>query len=464
MRTDPGLIRRAAHELDERFRGAKVRDAGLMDDGRFAILLWSRGSSALLAFDAFGTPPLVTLENGDLAIGAEPGFVRAAATNLRGTSFLRAQSRTGDRLLRITFGSKSRFGVGDEFDLYAELVPRFGNLVLVKRDIVIAAYKEFSLAENAQRAVQAGARYELPPLVARPPTTTTDVDDASSVLDTFKCARDERLGALADRRTHERRRQLVKRLDDRERKLRSELEKVEGKRAKAERRDELRMQGEQIFATLHDLEPDAQTEAKESAAKLFAQYKKLGTSIPHLEARVASITEALRTIEELRWEAERTDDTAFDDVERIAATLEGRQRQMHAQTTRKKKRREPLELRTASGSRILIGRSPTENAELTFHIARPNDLWFHAQNTPGAHVILRRDDRDQPSEDDVLHAASLAAFYSKAKNSARVAIDYTERKHVRAQKDAAPGLVWYTNPRTVFVAPREGAGDGGTNA
>ncbi len=462
MRTDPGLIRRAAHELDERFRGAKVRDAGLMDDGRFAILLWSRGSSALLAFDAFGTPPLVTVEDGDLAIGAEPGFVRAAATNLRGSSFLRAQSRTGDRLLRITFGSKSRFGVGDEFDLYAELVPRFGNLILAKADIVVAAYKEFSLAENAQRAVQAGARYGLPPLNARPTQDTNEVEDSASVLDAFKRARDERLGAGADRRTHERRRQLVKRLDDRERKLRIELEKVQGKRAKADARDELRAQGEQIFATLHDIEPSAQDEAKDSAAKLFVQYKKLGASILHLQTRAEAIAESLRAIEELRWEAERTDDAAFDDVERVAASLDGRARHMQPTATRKKKKREPMEIRTPSGSRILIGRSPTENAELTFHIARPHDLWFHAQNTPGAHVILKRDDREQPTDDDIERAASIAAYYSKAKDSAKVAIDYTERKHVRAQKDGGPGLVWYTNPRTLIVSPREGASDDGT--
>jgi predicted ribosome quality control (RQC) complex YloA/Tae2 family protein len=68
-------------------------------------------------------------------------------------------------------------------------------------------------------------------------------------------------------------------------------------------------------------------------------------------------------------------------------------------------------------------------------------------------VILARDDRAEPPEADIQTAASLAALYSKAKGSAKVAVDYTLRKHVRKQQNAPPGLVWYTHPKTVLVAP-----------
>jgi predicted ribosome quality control (RQC) complex YloA/Tae2 family protein len=70
-------------------------------------------------------------------------------------------------------------------------------------------------------------------------------------------------------------------------------------------------------------------------------------------------------------------------------------------------------------------------------------------------VILSRDDRREPPLEDVEAAASLAAHHSKAKASARVPVDYTLRKHVRKQRDAPPGLVWYTNPKTVTAAPRD---------
>ena len=113
-----------------------------------------------------------------------------------------------------------------------------------------------------------------------------------------------------------------------------------------------------------------------------------------------------------------------------------------------------LELRTPAGSRIVVGRSPVENAELTFHLARPDDLWFHAQGVPGAHVILSRDDRGRVPDEDLQVAASLAAFYSKAQAAASAAVDYTLRKHVRKQRAAPPGLVWYTHAKTIVTQPQ----------
>ncbi len=452
MRTDASLIRRAAQELQARYRGAKVRDVGVLADGRIAVQMWTRGSSTLLCFDVFGSPPLVTIEDGELPIATEPGFVRALGAALRGTSLIDVQSRTGDRLLRVRFGTRSRFGVGDELFLVAELVPRFGNLLLVKRDAVVAALKEFSPADNPSRAIASGQPYVPPPLVERS-HSGDPVPEGASVLDAFKAARDQRAGTGERARTAARRAQLLKRVNARERKLRDEQSKLFQKRARAVEREALRDEGEAIFATLHELPESERDEAKERAATLFARYKKLAASLPHVETRLAHVERTLRAIEELRWEAERAEDRDLEDVERAVETLEGRPAERQSQ--RKSRKRAPLEVRTPHGSRILIGRSPVENAELTFHVARPNDLWFHAQNIPGAHVILQRDDRTAPPVDDVERAASLAAFYSKAKSSAKVAIDYTERKHVRAQRDAPPGLVWYTNPRTLVVEPAE---------
>ncbi len=156
MVTDWLLVRRLARELDARLRGGKVTDAGLLPDGRTAIVLRRGPTARLLVFDPFGSPPAVTVEDGELGILAEPGFVRALATSLRGTVLTAVKARHGDRVLRCTFSSRSRFGVGDEFDVYAELVPRFGNIILTKGDKVVAAAKEFSPAENARRSVQAG--------------------------------------------------------------------------------------------------------------------------------------------------------------------------------------------------------------------------------------------------------------------------------------------------------------------
>jgi predicted ribosome quality control (RQC) complex YloA/Tae2 family protein len=503
MTTDWVLIRRSAGELDARLRGARVRDAGLLADGRIGLVLRAGPQTLLLAFDLFGSPPLVTLEAAELGIAVEPGFVRALAGALTATVLTRVQSRRGDRLLRLTFSSRSRFGVEDTHDLYAELVPRFGNCVLVKGETVVAAAKEFTLAENAARAVAAGMRYALPPLPAGETAVprllqrevtpeqladlTGDPDAMHAPLYVYR--RDGRLlqahllpltdeslaGARLsrepslltifaelratqnDRRSQERsqrrRQALLRRLEQRERGLRRELDVLIRKRADAADRGALRAEGERIFASLHELAEREREEAKESAANIFARYKKLGAALPHVEARERSVETMLESIDALRWEVERAGDDEIDDAEAAVAALDGHG--ARARPPGRRRKRTPLELRTADGSRILVGRSPAENAEITFRIGRPDDLWFHARQIPGAHVLLARDDRSPAPVQDVETAAALAAFHSKARGSARVAVDYTLRKHVRKRPDAPPGLVWYTHAKTVLAEPKD---------
>lgn len=502
MITDWLLIRRAARELSQRFRGARVRDVGAMPDGRPALALWSGGCTRLLCIDAFGTPPLLTVEDGELPIAAEPGFVRALGVALRGASFEGAQSVRGDRVLRLEFGARSSFGVASAATLVVELVPRFGNAVLLKGDTVVAALREFSLAENGTRSVLAGHAYELPPagdrpalpkllaadyapdaaaaIVARDDAGEAPLDDlyvyrrdgelqqvyvvplasysncagarAASLLDCFGEYRAGRIARGTAAGVAQRRATFAKALAKRERRLREELASLARQRERIAAREELKLRGQAIFATLYALDEAAQVEAKDEAAKLFAKYRKLGAASPHVNEREARVRLDLDAVLELQWEVERADDADVADVGEAVRALEPRKAQSHAKAPKRKKRA-PLTYRTPSGSRILVGRTPFENADLTFRVARPNDLWFHAQGQPGAHVILQRDDRFAPPDEDVLAAASLAALHSKGKTSARVAVDCAQRKYVRKQPNAAPGLVFYTDFRTIDAAP-----------
>jgi predicted ribosome quality control (RQC) complex YloA/Tae2 family protein len=457
MTTDWVLIQRAAAELDRRLRGSRVLDAGQLPDGRVAVSLRARNGPVALVADLFGSPPTVTLEDAALPIAVEPGFIRKLVATLRGMTVTAVRSRRGDRVLRVEFGSRSRFGVGDSVDLILELVPRFGNAVLVKRDVVVAAAKEFTLAENPARAVQTGHSYVPPPLPAtiKPPLESVGDDalSAESALAVLAELRAKRLGDAGQRGAEQRRQALARRLSVREEKLRAELRSLENKRRDAEARFELRDEGERIFSSLHELDESARDEAKERAAKLFARYKKLQASLEHVTAREVSVARALDAVEVLRWEADRAAEEDLDDVERATAELEPRGARESKREGVKKGKRKPLEFRTEGGSRIVVGRSPTENADVTFRQARPDDLWFHAQGIPGAHVVLARDDRSPPPDEDIEIAAALAAYHSKGRASAKVSVDYTLRKFVRKQQDAPPGLVWYTHPKTVLAEP-----------
>jgi predicted ribosome quality control (RQC) complex YloA/Tae2 family protein len=99
-----------------------------------------------------------------------------------------------------------------------------------------------------------------------------------------------------------------------------------------------------------------------------------------------------------------------------------------------------------------VGKNSRQNEEITFRRAAPNDLWLHVRGVPGAHVIVKTEGREVP-EATLRQAAQLAAYYSQAQSSARVAVDYTERRYVRRIKGAGPGLVTYAQEKTIRVVP-----------
>jgi predicted ribosome quality control (RQC) complex YloA/Tae2 family protein len=101
-----------------------------------------------------------------------------------------------------------------------------------------------------------------------------------------------------------------------------------------------------------------------------------------------------------------------------------------------------------------VGKNALQNEHLTFNRAKPDDLWLHARSLPGAHVIIPTTE-GLPAEADVFWAAGIAAFYSRARYDTRVEVDVTLKKHVRAIKGAAPGLVTYRQESTLRVVPEE---------
>jgi len=121
----------------------------------------------------------------------------------------------------------------------------------------------------------------------------------------------------------------------------------------------------------------------------------------------------------------------------------------------KKKNKEPVSSYLTfnyMGFEILVGRNNIQNDILTFKVAMKNDIWLHAKNLPGSHTIIKTQNKDVPNE--VLeYAASLAALHSKSKNSPKVEIDYTKAVYVKKIHGAKPGMVTYTNFKTVYVEP-----------
>ena len=447
MRIDWRLLSRAANELDETLAGVRITGAREVHGG-MALTLRARGGSATLHLAVFAQPPMVWLAD-ELAAPQPSGAVRAIGNAIASMTISAVRCVPNDRILEFDLQRRSSFGVVDASQLIVELIPRFGNVILCKDGIVVAALREFSLAQNSARAIEIGRPYVGPPPAIRRPDPPVELPPSESVLADFALYARTREKEQADGTFTALQTRLRKRLESRAHIVSSERAKITARLLDADRRDALREQGQAIFATLHELADDERAQAKEQAAELFARYKKLGSAIAGLERRAAFLDTELEAIQVQLWEISRAEPAALLE---IADELGERDAQALRNRTAP---RAPIEVRTISGSRILVGRSPKQNAELTFRIAKPDDLWFHVQKTPGAHVILSRDDRSDPPLDDILQAAALAAQHSKARHNDSVAVDYTRRKHVRKQKDAPPGLVWYTDFSTILTNPND---------
>jgi predicted ribosome quality control (RQC) complex YloA/Tae2 family protein len=183
----------------------------------------------------------------------------------------------------------------------------------------------------------------------------------------------------------------------------------------------------------------------EEAARRERARAKLPTKIAAAERELARVGEALE-----RLEAEGLSDSLWE----LAGgrPVPGSRRDPASAD-------EPLpflQLRSSGGLEIRVGRSARANDRLTFAYSAPDDIWLHARQVQGAHVILRWGRRDEnPPKKDLLEAALVAAVYSGARHSGSVAVDWTRRKHVRRPRKAAPGTVVPDRVKTLFVEPDE---------
>ncbi|MBQ8009931.1 MAG: DUF814 domain-containing protein, partial [Oscillospiraceae bacterium] len=116
------------------------------------------------------------------------------------------------------------------------------------------------------------------------------------------------------------------------------------------------------------------------------------------------------------------------------------------------KQQPPMVYRSEDGFMILVGRNNRQNDLLTTKQAAKLDIWLHTQNIPGSHVILVTDGME-PSETAIRQAAVLAAYHSKARDSAQVPVDFTRVKFVKKPNGAKPGMVIFTNQQTLYVKP-----------
>jgi predicted ribosome quality control (RQC) complex YloA/Tae2 family protein len=193
----------------------------------------------------------------------------------------------------------------------------------------------------------------------------------------------------------------------------------------------------------------------ENAQRLFQRARKLKRGQPRIKEQIAKSIQQKNDLEELEGLVSRAAD--FQALEAAAEQVQlkapckkrqGAKRGKHeAQDTRKPYRC----YLSQSGSEIWVGKGARDNDELSLRLARGNDLWFHAEDQAGAHVVLRSPRGKEPDGESVLDAATLAAHFSRGRKSGESEVLTTRCVNVRKPKGARPGSVVATHTRAIYV-------------
>lgn len=196
---------------------------------------------------------------------------------------------------------------------------------------------------------------------------------------------------------------------------------------------------------------DENKTAAENSQYYFKKYNKLKKSFEAAQIQIKAAKEETDYLQSVLTNIKNAED--YETIEEIKNELIETGYLRFKKDKTKVKPSKPMHLLSSDGIDIYIGKNNNQNDYLTLKFADKHDTWLHTKNIPGSHVIIKKFG-DIP-EKTLIEAASLAAYYSKAKESSKVAVDYTEVKNVHKPNGAKPGMVIYYTNSTIYVTPQK---------
>ena len=297
-------------------------------------------------------------------------------------------------------------------------------------------------------------------------------DATSQTFETLSDLLDDYYRDKAERdRVQQQASELIRKVENDLEKNRKKLAKQEAELAATDNAEEFRQKGELLTTFLHQV-PNDQDQVvldnyytnepitiqlnkaltpNQNAQRYFKRYQKLKEAVKHLTILIQETKETISYLE--------TVETALSQAS-LAEVAEIREELIQTGFIKRRnrekihKRKKPEKYLASDGKTIiLVGRNNLQNDELTFKIAKKDELWFHAKDIPGSHVVITGN--LNPSDEVKTDAAELAAYYSKARLSNLVQVDMIEAKKLNKPTGGKPGFVTYTGQKTLRVTPEE---------
>ena len=263
--------------------------------------------------------------------------------------------------------------------------------------------------------------------------------------------------------------ELIRRVENELQKNRQKLKKQEKELQATENAEEFRQKGELLTTFLHQV-PNDQDQVildnyytnqpitisldkaltpNQNAQKYFKRYQKLKEAVKYLTELIEETKSTILYLESVETVLNQA---GLDEIAEIREELIQTGFIRRRQREKIQKRKKPEKYLASDGKTIiLVGRNNLQNEELTFKIARKEELWFHAKDIPGSHVVISGN--LNPSDEVKTDAAELAAYYSKGRLSNLVQVDMIEVKKLNKPTGGKPGFVTYTGQKTLRVTP-----------
>ena len=377
----------------------------------------------------------------------------------------------GDRIMRFELSKRDIYGDIAHYLLICELMPPKPNVILCKAEDlrVIDAIHKYSLSENPMRMVLANHPY-FPPETRFSPESTPE--SAVPLLEGRRPATFNEYLALFHKEvlkktdTEDRQKRQLKRLLSEEKKLQKRLKSQQQDLLGAQQMDYYQACAEAIKPNMHrlkkgdselkttnylsenleeirvSLQPDKSPQ--ENLAYYIKKYRKAKSGLKIIQLNIRRTEAEIESLQKLLERSRQGEILDLEDGGELGP-IKGKTQQQN----------KLLNFRIDEDWHIYIGRKAKENDYICTRLGKPQDWWFHSRIYRGAHVLLRNYKKREPGPNLIEICSSLAAWYSQARFSVNVPVDYTQIRYVRKPKGSAAGFVTYSNYRTHFATPQD---------
>ena len=437
--------------------------------GQFRLLISAHSQNARIHLTT------ATRENPKTA----PMFCMFLRKHLSGGRILAITQPTFDRVVHIEIECYTELGDKVKKTMCVEIMGKHSNIILTDESgKILDAIRHADFTTSSVRHVLPGLFYQPPPTQSNytPAENPVPTENVSAAIDKYYSDKD------FDERMKQKSANIVKLLNNNikrcEKKIKLHTESIKD----AESREKYKVYGDLLTANIYRIEfgmdkisvenyydenklieipLKTDVSPSKNAGRYYTRYNKLKITEKFAMEQLQTAKEEREYLETVLDSVLKAESGAELDEIRSELIAEGylinKSKNSKKNSKNNKKTAEkislPMEITSADGFKILVGKNNRQNDYLTMKLAFSTDIWLHTKTIAGSHVIIRTNGGSDVPETTLLEAANLAAYYSRGRNSSNVAVDYTAVKNVRKPRGAKPGLVIYDNYNTVYITP-----------